>query len=86
MGLYNEKAKCWVLSCESMDTRRYLNGWCCEEHTPARLAGKEENTPPDYHLVPLLRSGGSMVDYRAVREQKKRSRIEAKRANKALGV
>lgn len=33
---------CWSLVCDSTDTRRYLNGPACPEHTPARFAGHPE--------------------------------------------
>jgi len=35
---------CWVPSCERVDTRRYLTGRCCPDHTPAAFAGHPE--PP----------------------------------------
>lgn len=81
MGVYSDPETCNYGPCDVAQTRRYLNGWFCTDHTPARLAGREDIVPPKYDLKPLLRQP-YQGDYRALIRQKRRDRIDAKRAKR----
>lgn len=34
---------CWALTCDRTDTKRYLNGPACPDHTPATFANRPES-------------------------------------------
>ena len=54
----------------------YLTGWRCPEHTPARLAGRPEQSGGDQRkerTPPAPMSASTLMDDRAVRSGKRRS-------------
>lgn len=65
--------------CGDPATRRYLNGWFCPEHAPARLAGHKEVVPPDYGLKPIVGGQVRQTDLGEVYRQNRRARIDGKR-------
>jgi hypothetical protein len=64
--------------CGAPETRRFVNGWYCPDHTPYALAGREEPKGTG-HLYKPLQSGIRQVDYGEIVRQKKRARIDGKR-------
>lgn len=71
--------------CGTPTTRRYLTGWRCPTHTPAKLAGHPETRPDPARTLYGLRAaagatpggytpaGQTLVDQRAVASGKRRS-------------
>jgi hypothetical protein len=57
---------CRQSGCNSGDTRRYMNGWCCKEHSPAAIAGRAEvEVDPTCTLAVLQPKAGKSVAQRA---------------------
>lgn len=69
--------------CGEPETRMYLPGWRCPDHTPAKLAGHLEPgqtaTHPIGWLPPSPQSESRVHDRNAIRSGKRRSSIEAYR-------
>ena len=63
--------------CGAETERRYLQGWRCEDHTPARLAGRPEPSGGDplrdRAITP--QSDSRVYDDRAIRSGKRRSSV-----------
>lgn len=59
---------CNWADCTRTDTRPYVVGWRCSEHTPAAVEGREE--PPTDQLVPIPRRRRSYAsEYRKLHEK-----------------
>ena len=63
--------------CGAETERRYLQGWRCEDHTPARLAGRPEPSGGDplrdRAITP--QSDSRVYDDRAIKSGKRRSSV-----------
>lgn len=59
---------CWAVQCPRIGTRRYLNGPACPDHTPAKLAGRNEPPHGDgswiarSHPTPTWAKGGTDIN------------------------
>jgi hypothetical protein len=45
---------CTALGCSHVDTRRYMIGYRCDQHTPAKIAGRPEPAPPEPAARPVV--------------------------------